>query len=496
LFIAGVLVIEVDMRLKNPELLQQCSFINNNWVKAANQKTFDVTNPATGEVITGVADCLTIETEQSVEAAAKAFPSWSQKTALERGAILQKWYSLIIDNIHDLALIMTTEQGKPLQEAKGEVTYGASFIQWFAEEARRIYGDIIPTPAPGKRLFAIKQPVGVVAAITPWNFPVSMITRKISPALAAGCTVVVKPPSETPLSALAMAYLAKEAGFPPGVINMVTTTDSKTVGKILSEHPKVQKLSFTGSTEVGKLLMAQCASTIKKVSLELGGNAPSIVFDDADIEQAVRGTLVSKYRNAGQTCVCTNRIFVQENIYDGFMQAYRAAVANLKVGPGTEEGIQIGPLITEKSVRKVERLLADAVSKGGRVTVGGNRDDHGTLFFQPTIVEDCNGLMAISEEEIFGPVSGIFKFRTEEEVIEMANNTTYGLAAYFFSQNINRVWRVAEALQYGMIGINEGIISHAEAPFGGVKESGIGREGSKYGIEDYIEIKYLCLGGM
>lgn len=484
------------MQLKNSMLLQTKCFINNNWIGGIEKKTFDVTNPATNEIIAAVADGGVGETEHAIKAAAKAFSIWSKRTATERATIMKRWFNLINDNIDDLALLMSTEQGKPLVEAKGEVVYGASFIEWFAEEGRRIYGDVIPTPASNKRIIVIKQPIGVVAAITPWNFPISMITRKISPALAAGCTVVVKPPSETPLCALALTQLALEAGFPEGVINVIITTNSKEVGRVLTKHPDVKKVSFTGSTEVGKLLMSQCASTIKKISFELGGNAPSIIFDDADIEQAVKGTLASKYRNAGQTCVCTNRILVQENIYEQFMQQYDKAVADLIVGEGTKEGVQIGPLITEKAVQKVERLLNDAISKGGQITVGGKRHKKGKLFFEPTIIEDCNPSMDLHEEEIFGPVSAIFKFKTEEEAIQMANNTNYGLAAYFFSQNINRVWRVAEALEYGMVGINEGIISHAEAPFGGVKESGIGREGSKYGIEDYVEIKYLCLGGM
>jgi succinate-semialdehyde dehydrogenase / glutarate-semialdehyde dehydrogenase len=484
------------MQLKNASLLKAQSYINNTWKDTANAETLNVTNPATGEVIIKVANCGVEETEEAIQAASKAFRLWSKKTAKERSAILRNWFNLVMDNADDLALIMTTEQGKPLAEAKGEVTYGASFIEWFAEEGKRVYGDVIPTPANEKRMITIKQPVGVVAAITPWNFPISMITRKISPALAAGCTVVVKPASETPLCALALTQLAEEAGFPEGVINVITTTNSKDVGRVLTEHPLVRKVSFTGSTEVGKLLMAQAASTIKKVSFELGGNAPSIVFDDANIQQAVKGTIASKYRNAGQTCVCTNRILVQENIYDAFMQEYRHAVQNLRVGEGTQEGVDIGPLITEHAVEKVQRLLDDAVSKGGKITLGGKHSEQGGLFFQPTIVEDCNKDMVLHEEEIFGPVSAIFKFKTEEEAIEMANDTSYGLASYFFSQNINRIWRVAEALEYGMVGINEGIISHAEAPFGGVKESGIGREGSKYGIEDYVEIKYLCLGGM
>ena len=484
------------MQLKNTSLLQSKAFINNKWIAAYSKKTFEVTNPANEEVIIEVPDCDIAETEEAIQAAAKAFETWRKTTAKERAFLMRRWVDLVMENADDLAMIMTKEQGKPLAEAKGEVNYGASFIDWFAEEGRRIYGDIIPTPSNDKRILTIKQPVGVVAAITPWNFPVSMITRKISPALAAGCTVVIKPPAETPLCALALIYLAKKAGFPAGVINIITTTNSKGVGRLLTEHPLVRKVSFTGSTEVGKLLMSQAASTIKKVSLELGGNAPSIVFDDADIDKAVKGTIASKYRNAGQTCVCTNRILVQENIYGKFMQQYTKAVEDLKVGEGTQPDVNVGPLINEKSVSKVERLLQDAVNKGGKVTFGVKRGEAGNLFFQPTILEDCNETMDLHEEEIFGPVSAIFKFKTEAEAIQMANNTSYGLAAYFFSENINRVWRVAEALEYGMVGINEGIISHAEAPFGGVKESGIGREGSKYGIEEYIEVKYLCLGGL
>ena len=482
------------MKLSNNNLLQQNAFINNEWVPSANDKRFDVNNPANGELIAKVADCNEAETERSIVAAHNAFKTWGKTIAKERHSIMKKWFDLIIENADDLAMIMTTEQGKPLAEAKGEVTYGASFIEWFAEEARRANGDIIPTPVNSKRILTIKQPVGVVAAITPWNFPVSMITRKIAPALAAGCTVVIKPPHETPFCALALAYLAAQAGFPKGVVNVVTSTRSKDVGMVMSTHDLVKKVSFTGSTEVGKLLMAQSASTIKKISLELGGNAPSIVFDDADLQQAVAGTIASKYRNAGQTCVCTNRILVQEGVYEQFMEMYTKASAALKVGEGTIKGIQIGPLITEKAAQKVERLVADAVAKGGKITSGGKRFRPGELFFEPTIVVDCNVTMDMHKEEIFGPVSAVYKFNTEEEAIAMANDTNYGLAAYFFSKNIDRVWRVAEALEYGMVGINEGIISHAEAPFGGVKESGIGREGSYYGMEEYLEVKYLCIG--
>lgn len=484
------------MQLSNTSLCQTRSFISNNWIHASGNKTFKVDNPANGEIIAEVADCGTVETEQAIEAASKAFNTWSRQTARERGNLMRKWFNLVIENADDLALLMTTEQGKPLTEAKGEVVYGASFIDWFAEEGRRVYGDVIPTPLNDRRIVTIKQPVGVVAAITPWNFPIAMITRKIAPAIAAGCTVVIKPASQTPLSALALAQLSVEAGFPPGVINIITSTHSSEIGKVMTEHPLVRKVSFTGSTEIGKLLMQQCASTVKKVSLELGGNAPVIIFNDADIEQAVKGSIATKYRNAGQTCVCANRILVQDEIYTSFMEHYHKAVASLKVGEGTMPGIQIGPLIDSHAVEKVNRLMNDALEKGATITLGGKPHEEGDLFFKPTILEGCNTTMALSKEEIFGPVSAIYRFSTEEEAVQLANNTEYGLAAYFFTQNLNRAWRVAEAIDYGIIGINEGIVSHAEAPFGGMKESGFGREGSKYGIEDYVEIKYICFGGM
>ncbi|HEX8331411.1 MAG TPA: NAD-dependent succinate-semialdehyde dehydrogenase [Segetibacter sp.] len=484
------------MKLNDEQLLKKQSFIENKWVDASDKKTFAVRNPANGEVVAEVADCGQKETEEAITCAYKAFGKWSKKTAKERGTLMKRWFDLINQHADDLALLMTTEQGKPLAEAKGEVLYGASFIEWFAEEAPRIYSEVIPSPSNDKRLFTIKQPIGVVAAITPWNFPMAMITRKISPAIAAGCTVVVKPAELTPLSALALAELAMQAGIPEGVINIITTSNAPEVGKLLTGHRLISKLSFTGSTATGKLLMEQCASTVKKVSLELGGNAPLIVFDDADLSQAVKGALASKYRNAGQTCVCANRILVQENIYTAFMQEYTKAVKALKVGNGAEEGVQIGPLINEDAVNKVNRLLKDALSKGATISVGGESNVGGKLFFSPTVITGCTTEMALSKEEIFGPVSAIYKFSTEEEAIRIANDTEYGLAAYFFSQNINRAWRVAEQLEYGIVGINEGIVSHAEAPFGGMKESGIGREGSKYGIEEYLEVKYICLGGM
>lgn len=484
------------MELKNKALLQTNAFINNRWVAVRAGKTFKVLNPANGSVITNVADCTPIETEMAIKAAHKAFPLWKSKTAKERGALMRKWFELVMANADDLALLMTTEQGKPLAEAKGEIVYGASFIEWFAEEARRIYGEVIPTPLNDRRIVTIRQPIGVVGAITPWNFPVSMITRKISPAIAAGCTVVIKPASQTPLSALALAYLAAEAGIPEGVINIITSTDAAAIGETLCMHPLVMKISFTGSTKIGKLLMQQSASTVKKVSLELGGNAPLIVFNDADIELAVKGCIASKYRNAGQTCVCANRIFVQEKIYDSFMKKYRSAVSALKVGEGTGKDVQIGPLIDDSAMKKVNRLLKDAIKKDGKVTVGGASHLKGKLFFQPTIIEECNKKMALFNEEIFGPVSAIYRFTTDEEAIALANDTQYGLASYFFTQNLQRSWHVAEALDYGIVGINEGVVSHAEAPFGGMKESGIGREGSRHGIEEYVEVKYLCIGGL
>jgi succinate-semialdehyde dehydrogenase / glutarate-semialdehyde dehydrogenase len=484
------------IQLEHQELYQTQSYINGEWVNASSGKQFEVFNPATGALVALVADGSAKEAEQAIKAAAKALPKWRRLTAKERGGFLRKWFDLVTQHADDLALLMTTEEGKPLAEAKGEVTYGASFIEWFAEEARRVYGDVIPTPMNDRRIITMKQPIGVVAAITPWNFPVAMITRKISPAIAAGCTVVVKPASLTPLCALALAYLAGVAGIPPGVINVVTSKNASEIGTAFTESPLVQKLSFTGSTKVGKILMQQSASTVKKVSLELGGNAPLIVFDDADIDTAVKGALASKYRNAGQTCVCANRLYVQEKIYPAFIKAYKRAVAALKVGNGTEKGIQIGPLIDMDAVKKVKRLLNDAVKKGATISLGGETHENGDLFFSPTVIEGCNHKMSLSKEEIFGPVSAIYKFSTEDDAIRLANDTEYGLAAYFFTNDLSRSIRVAEALDYGIIGINEGVVSHAEAPFGGMKESGIGREGSKYGIEEYLELKYVCVGGV
>lgn len=482
--------------LTDRNLLRNKAFINNQWIEGVEGKTFPVTNPANGEVLTTVPDMGREDTQRAITAAAQALPDWAGKTALERAALLRKWYELMMTHLEDLALLMTLEQGKPLNEARGEVRYGASFVEWFAEEGKRVYGDVIPTYSGDRRIIVLKQPIGVVAAITPWNFPNAMITRKVSAALAAGCTVVVKPAEDTPLSALALAELAVRAGFPPGVLNVVTTNRPEIVGKELTENPVVRKLSFTGSTEVGKLLMAQCANTVKKISLELGGNAPFIVFDDADIEAAVEGALASKYRNAGQTCVCANRLFVQDGVYDEFAEKYADAVKRLKVGVGTEESVSIGPLINEAALSKVERLVEDALSKGARALTGGHRHELGRTFYQPTVLINVTDEMQCAQEEIFGPVAPLFRFKTEEEVIQRANNTSYGLAAYFYGRDVGRIWRVAEALEYGMVGINTGMISTAIAPFGGVKESGIGREGSKYGIEEYLEIKYVCLAGL
>jgi succinate-semialdehyde dehydrogenase/glutarate-semialdehyde dehydrogenase len=482
--------------LNDPTLLRTQGYIDGAWVDADSGKTFEVTNPATGEVLATVADMGAAETRRAIEAAERAMPEWAAKTAKERANILRKWYNLIMAAQDDLGLLMTAEQGKPLAEAKGEVAYGASFIEWFAEEGKRLYGDVIPSHGPDKRIVTLKQPIGVVAAITPWNFPNAMITRKCAPAMAAGCPIVIKPGAETPLSALALAELAERAGVPKGIFNIVTTSRSSDVGGEMTSNPIVRKLSFTGSTPIGKLLMRQCADTVKKMSLELGGNAPFIVFDDADLDAAVAGAMASKYRNAGQTCVCANRILVQAGIYDAFAAKLGEAVKNLKVGNGQDDGVTQGPLINDKAVVKVEELVSDAVSKGATVVTGGKRSDLGHSFYEPTILTNVSRDMEIFSEEIFGPVAPLYKFETEEEAIKLANDTQYGLAAYFYARDIGRVWRVSEGLEYGIVGINEGIISTEVAPFGGVKESGIGREGSKYGIEDFIEIKYLCMGGV
>lgn len=484
------------MKLRNSKLLRSEGYINGFWKVDISDKRFPVFNPATNEKLADVADLSLDITTEAIDGAQDALPAWSAKTAQERSKILRKWFDLICENADDLALILTQEQGKPLKEAKGEILYGASFIEWFAEEAKRTYGDVIPSHGADKRIVVIKQPIGVVAAITPWNFPNAMITRKVAPALAAGCTVVVKPSEETPLSALALAVLAEDAGIPKGVFNVVTGLDAKAIGGALTSSSKVKKLSFTGSTPVGKLLMKQCADTVKKVSLELGGNAPFIVFDDADIDAAVQGAIISKYRNAGQTCVCANRLLVQTGVYDEFAHKYAEEVAKLKVGVGTDDGVTIGPLINEKALEKVEYLVSDAIAKGAKAITGGKSSELGKTFYQPTVLTGATADMACSTEEIFGPIAPLYEFSTEEEAINMANNTQYGLASYFYSRDIGRIWRVAEGLEYGMVGINEGLISTAVAPFGGIKESGVGREGSKYGIDDFLEIKYMCMGGL
>lgn len=480
--------------LKDATLLHREAFINNEWLGSDTGQTFAVTNPATGQALAQVADCGAPETQRAILAAEAALPEWRAKTATARAAILRKWHDLILENADDLGLLLTLEQGKPVPEAKGEIRYGASFIEWFAEEGKRAYGDIIPPHLPGMRLLVTKQPVGVVAAITPWNFPNAMITRKVAPALAAGCTVVLKPSEETPLSALALAELALRAGFPPGVLNIVTGMDAPTIGKVLTDSPIVRKISFTGSTEVGKLLMRQSADTVKKISLELGGNAPFIVFDDADLDAAVEGAIVAKYRNAGQTCICANRIFVQNGVYEAFITKFTAAVLKQKIGPGTEKGVNIGPLINTEALEKVQRLVRNATENGARVVTGGHALE-GT-FYEATVLAEVSGNMDIMHEEIFGPVAPIIRFAEEKEVIQMANDTPYGLAAYFYGRDIGRVFRVAEALEYGMVGVNTGLIATTVAPFGGVKESGIGREGSKYGLDDFLEVKYICLAGI
>ena len=478
--------------LKDSALLRRDAFIGGQWTVADSGHTFPVINPATGETLAHVADLGAAETLRAIAAAETALPEWRAKTATARAQILRRWHDLILENADDLALLMTLEQGKPMAESRGEVRYGATFIEWFAEEGKRAYGDIIPPHMAGLRLLVTKQPVGVVAAITPWNFPNAMITRKVAPALAAGCTVVFKPSEETPLSALALAERAQRAGFPTGVLNIVTGMDAPAIGQALTDSTVVRKLSFTGSTEVGKLLMRQCAGTVKKISLELGGNAPFIVFDDADLDAAVDGAIASKYRNAGQTCVCANRIFVQSAVYDAFLEKFTAAVQKQKVGPGTEQGVSIGPLINAEALDKVNRLVGDASQKGARLLTGGHALQ-GT-FYQPTVLADVNTGMAIMHEEIFGPVASVIRFDTEQEVIDMANDTPYGLAAYFYGRDIGRVFRVSEALDYGMIGVNTGLVATTVAPFGGMKESGIGREGSKYGLEEFMEVKYVCLG--
>ena len=479
--------------LKDLRLLRQQCYIDGAWVDADDKKTIAVHNPADGQLIGTVPNMGVAETRRAIEAANAAWPAWRARTAKERSAILRKWYDLMMANQEDLAVLMTAEQGKPLAESRGEIAYGASFIEWFAEEGKRIYGDTIPSHQRDRRIVVIKQPIGVCAAVTPWNFPNAMITRKAGPALAAGCTMIVKPASYTPYSALALCELAERAGIPNGVLNVVTGA-SGPIGQELTTNPIVRKFTFTGSTEVGKQLMAQCASTVKKVSLELGGNAPFIVFDDADLEAAVEGAMASKFRNMGQTCVCANRVLVQEGVYDEFARKLGARVAAMKVGGGLEDGVMQGPLIDMKAVEKVEEHIADAVGKGARIVTGGKRHAKGGTFFEPTVLVDVDTRMKVTYEETFGPVAPLFRFKTEQELIALANDTEYGLASYFYSRDIGRIWRVAEALEYGIVGINVGVISTEVAPFGGVKESGIGREGSKYGMEEFLEVKYLCMG--
>ena len=482
--------------LQDPSLFRTQSYLNGEWIDADSGLRFDVDNPADGSVVGSVPDCGATETRRAIEAANAALPAWRAMTAKQRSGLLRRWYELMLLNADDLAVILTTEQGKPLAEAKGEVMYGASFIEWFAEEGKRIYGDVIPPHMADKRLIVIKQPIGVTAAITPWNFPNAMITRKAAPALAAGCTMVLKPAEQTPFSALAMAELANRAGIPKGVFNVITGAahSSPAIGQELCSNPTVRKLSFTGSTEVGRILMRQSADTIKKLSLELGGNAPFIVFDDADLDAAAEGLMQCKFRNAGQTCVTANRIYVQASVYDAFAAKFGTRLASLKVGRGTDAGVNVGPLIDEQGLAKVEAHLSDALAKGAKVLIGGKRHALGGRFFEPTLLTDVPMSAKVSKEETFGPIAPLIKFNTEAEAIALANDSEFGLASYFFARDVGRVFRVGEALESGMVAINTGILSNEVAPFGGVKQSGLGREGSKYGIEDYLEIKYLCLG--
>ena len=483
------------MTIQNFKLFRDKCYINGEWVEANSKDTISVNNPATLKEIGTVPKCGKEETKNAIDAANTAWPQWKSTSARERSNILRKWFDLIIANKEELAQIMTIEQGKPINESRGEIVYGASFIEWFAEEAKRVYGDTIPDPLTDRRIVVLKQPVGVVASITPWNFPNAMITRKCAPALAVGCPVVIKPASQTPYSALALAALAEEAGFPKGTLNVITGKASE-IGDELATNPIIRKLSFTGSTEIGKVLMAKCAGTVKKVSMELGGHAPFIVFDDANIDDAVAGAMQSKFRNTGQTCVCANRVYVQEKVYDEFCKKFVEAVSKMKVGDGLEEDVTSGPLIDENSLNKVEEHVQDAVQMGAKVAIGGSKHSLGMNFYQPTILTDVTPQAKITFEETFGPVAPVYKFKDENEVIELANNSPYGLASYFYSRDIGRVWRVAEALEYGMVGVNTGLTSKAEAPFGGIKESGLGREGSKYGIDDFIEIKYVNMSGL
>jgi len=483
------------MKLSDKGLLRTQAYIGGQWTDADSGDTLPILNPATGETIAKIAKCGTAETRRAIEEANKALPAWRARPAKERANVLRRWFDLMMAAQEDLAQLMTAEQGKPLAESRGEIAYGASYIEWFAEEAKRVYGDTIPAPAGDKRIVVIKQPVGVVACITPWNFPNAMLARKIAPALAAGCTVVCKPANETPLSALAMVELAERAGIPPGAVNIVAGI-TKEIGAELTGNPIVRKLTFTGSTAVGKFLMEQCAGTVKRTSMELGGNAPFIVFDDADLDAAVKGAIICKFRNAGQTCVCANRILVQDGVYDAFTEKLMTAMTSLKLGNGADEGVNVGPLINEGAANDVLSFVEDAVAKGAKVAAGGSRSDLGACFVEPTVLTDVNDDMRVFREEIFGPVAPLFRFKSEEDAIRIANDTEFGLACYFYARDLGRVWRVAEGLEYGIVGINEGIISNEAAPFGGIKESGQGREGSKYGLDDYLEIKYLCMGGI
>ena len=487
---------DIFSKLANKELIVSKGYINGIFTSGNSNKTFDVNDPSTGELIVKLPDMGISETKDAINAAHKAQKSWAAKTGKERSIILRNWFNLMMKNKDDLAKILTAEMGKPLAEALGEITYGASFVEWFAEEAKRVYGDTIPGHQEDKRIVVIKQPIGVVGAITPWNFPNAMITRKVAPALAVGCSVVLRPPTLTPLSALALAYLAQEAGIPAGVFNIVMGTDSSGMGKELCSNELVRKITFTGSTEVGRILMRQCSDQIKKVSLELGGNAPFIVFDDADIDEAVAGAMISKYRNAGQTCVCANRIYVQENIYEEFSKKLAEATRAMKVGNGFDDGVTTGPLIDQQALEKVEEHIEDAVSKGASILSGGTRSNLGGTFYNPTVLTDVTSSMKVAKEETFGPIAPLFKFDSVENVIDAANDTEFGLAAYFYAKDLSKVWKVAEALEYGIVGINTGLISTEVAPFGGIKQSGIGREGSKYGIDDFLEIKYLCMSGI
>ncbi len=485
----------MTLQLKDPSLLQHQAYINGQWVDADDGSTVAVTNPVNGELIVEIARVGAAETRRAIEAAEAAMQGWKRQPAKARANILRKWFDLMMENQEDLAIIMTAEQGKVLAESRGEVAYGAAFVEWFGEQAKRIDGDVIPGPSPDKRIVCIKQPVGVVAAITPWNFPNAMIARKAAPALAAGCSIVIKPATETPLSAFAMAVLAERAGVPDGVLNIVCGVSSA-IGGELTGNPIVRKLTFTGSTPVGKMLVEQCAATMKKTSMELGGNAPFIVFDDADIDSAITGAMISKYRNSGQTCVCSNRFFVQDGVYDEFVEKLVKAVQGLVVGNGMDDGVTSGPLVNTKAVNDVDELVQTSIGQGATVALGGNKHELGGCFYQPTILTDVTPEMAVFRNEIFGPVAPVIRFSTEEEVVAMANDTEFGLASYFYTRDIGRVWRVAENLEYGIVGINEGIISNEMAPFGGIKESGSGREGSKYGMDDYLEIKYMLMGGI